>query len=250
MRTILTCIIAVLSFSSCTKYVQMVTIKSDFLEKDSLLRYSTDTFEIVYNLFEENGLLAFSIYNKSNKPLYIDWKRSAFIKGEHRQVYWENTATFYSVTEGNSIRWLRDYSTSNHYSFGVISTPEQIAFIPPKTAVSMARFTLGNTIWNDGLKEEAEYRNASVLSKFKSKEFENNNSPAAFRNFLTLSLDHKFETEFYIDHSFWVSKITHMKFENFEVREAYTEETGFINYNYTYPFKKPNTYYNVFEIDY
>lgn len=250
MRSILICITSLLVLSSCTKYVQMVTVKSDFIEQDSLLRYSNDTFEIVYNLFEKNGLLAFSIYNKSNKPLYIDWKRSALIQGEQRRVYWKNTSTFYSVTEGNSIRWLRDYSTSNHNSFGVISTPEQIAFIPPKTAVSMARFTLGNTIWKKGLEEEVEYRNTSVLSKFKSKEFDNDSSPAAFRNFLTLSLDHSFKTEFYIDHSFWVSKITHMKLENFEVREAYTEETGFISYNYTYPFKKPNTYYNVFELEY
>lgn len=224
--------------------MQMVTVKSDILEQDSLLRYSNDTFEIVYNLFEENGILAFSIYNKSDKPLYIDWKRSAFIEGEQRKVYWANISSFKAITKGRSINWLRDYSTSNNNSFGVITSPEQIAFIPPKTGISMARFKLSKTIWNGGLQEEQVTLNNSVSIKLKTKEFENITSPAVFRNFLTLSLDHKFDNEFYIDHSFWVHKVTHIKKKHFMQLEPYTEENGAVTQDYYFPFQKPNIYYN------
>ncbi len=220
----------------------MITVKSDIIEQDSMLRYENDTFEIVYNLFEENGLLSFSIYNKSDKPLYVDWKRSAFIQGEQRAVYWENTSTFYSVTTGSTVNWLRDYSTSMSHTFGMVTTPEQVAFIPPKTAIGMAHFKLGNTVWFEGLEEDSTYKKRRRSSSFKSKKYESSNSPSVFRNFLTLSLNHKFNTEFYIDHSFWVSKVTHLNEKEFILITNDLDNSG--GFIFIYPFEKPNVYYN------
>lgn len=247
MRIIIIYIIGLLSLSSCSKkYVQVATVKSDILQNDTLLRYENDTFEIVYNLFSENGLLAFTIYNKSNVPLYIDWKRSAYIKGSEKFAYWEDKSNIYSVTEGSSVRWLRDYSTTRNYSTSVITKPEQITFIPPKTAVSMARYNLSSSVWGSGLSEDTI---ASTLkrgiTKIWKKSFDASTSPFAFRNFLTLSQKHDFSTEFYIDHSFWVSDIMKIQEKEFggSLIITNTNEYGRDLYNYSFPYRKPNSFY-------
>ena len=246
MRIIIICIIGLLSLSSCSKkYVQVATVKSDILQNDTLLRYENDTFEIVYNLFGQNGLLAFTIYNKSNVPLYIDWKRSAFIKGSDKFAYWEDKSDIYTVTKGSSVRWLRDYSSNRNYSTSVITKPEQITFIPPKTAVSMARYQISSSIWSKNLTADTI---PSTIKKGTTtvwrNSFDASTSPFEFRNFLTLSQKHDFSTEFYIDHSFWISDI--MKIQDKEYGGPLitnTDDNSRKLYDYSFPYRKPNTYY-------
>jgi hypothetical protein len=225
--------------------VQVVTIKSDILQHDTLLLEENDTLEIIYNLYGTNGLLSFTIYNKSDKPLYVDWKRSAFIRGENRTVYWQDRAEILLVTEGYSIDWLRDFSTNRSYSYGVMHKPEQVSFIPPKTAISMARFRIDATIWN------GDFTTQTVKNSYKkgegfvlTKDFDNTNSPIAFRNFLTFSLKHDFSEEFYIDHSFWAGNITHMKKKQFNGPLIPVVENGFTLYDYSFPYQKPNLFFS------
>src|SRR5258705_9998756 len=46
-----------------------------------------DTCRITYNFCGEKGPIHISIYNKTNKPLQVDWKKSAVIFGENAVSY-------------------------------------------------------------------------------------------------------------------------------------------------------------------
>lgn len=225
----------------------MVTVDSPIAKNDSLLIESNDTFEITYNFFEKDGLVAFVIYNKSSVPLYVDWKRSAFIVGTNKTDYWTDATHFVSVTQGYNIQWLRDFSTSRNKTAGVIIKPEQITFIPPKTAISMARFKISNSIWNSGLKEQEVPKNYKKgKTKIKTANYTDSTSPYKFRNFLTLSLKHDFSSEFYIDHAFWIKNIAQMIDTQFYGPYRPTQsENGYIAQEPTYPLHKPNRYYNI-----
>lgn len=64
-------------------------------------------------------------------------------------------------------------------------------------------------------------------------------TPFNFRNYLTLSYDPKFNTQFYIDHSFWVSEVRDMNANDFFGREG--NSSGYDNF--TNPFQGRNVFF-------
>jgi hypothetical protein len=242
-----------LLWSACAYDVQVATIKSNILQQDTLLRYENDTFEIVYNLYAENGMLSFSIYNKSNVPLYIDWKRCAMIQGTQKQDYWNGTIKLQTASTGRTYvstyhsRWYNSYARTHNFSVGTMTQEEQITFIPPKTAITMSKFKLSNI---------AEFKQdhpteATVQKTYKTgntkiykSEYTAESSPLMFRNFLTLSLKHDFSDEFYVDHTFWVSQITKMEKKQFEggLISIYNGN-NYEGEDFQYPYRKPNNFY-------
>lgn len=245
MKYIFTVLIAALFCNSCSYNVRVVSVSSPILQNDTLLRQANDTFEIVYNLFDENGLVSFSIHNKYNTPLYVDWKRSAFITGTQKYDYWEDKAEAYIVTSGRTLQWLRIYGDTYYQSYGIISKPEQISFIPPNTTVTMARFRISGNLIDTGLKaQQVNKTYKKGTTKIHVKNYVEANSPLSFRNFLTLSLKHDFSEEFYVDHKFWVNEITEMPDKQFNGPAVYVkEENGFMQTDYTYPYSQPNRFY-------
>lgn len=245
MKNLLLSIITVLLWSACSKHVQVLVVNSDFVQQDTLLRYSNDTFEIVYNTYSENGQLSFIVYNKSAVPLYIDWKRSAFIRGMQKQDYWNSAVNISSQTTGYSVTWLYGYSRGKYSTGGVMTQQEQITFIPPRTAVTMSKFSISPAINVSGRQEKIV--NKSYKNKGTTKVYENTftkeNSPVSFRNFLTLSLKHDFSEEFYVDHQFWVSQSVIMAKKQFEGMPITVEDQQSIYVDYTYPYRRPNNFY-------
>ena len=79
-----------IAFVGCTpQYMQVFNIESNKakLSKDFFV-YENDTVKISYSFWANHGLMAFSIYNKLDKPIYIDWKNSAFIYNSNKLNYW------------------------------------------------------------------------------------------------------------------------------------------------------------------
>ena len=235
----------IIFLASCAKDIQVVTVSSPILQNDTLLRQSNDTFEIVYNLFDENGLVSFSIYNKSNVPLYVDWKRSAYIVGTQKTDFWEDRSDISMVTTGRNIDWLNWYGRTKNYTTGSVVKPEQVTFIPPKTSISMARFRIGGAYpVSDYADSTLDIKAKKKHRKAKTRTFTETNTPKTFRNFLTLSLKHDFSQEFYVDHSFWVNHIMVMNEKTFAGPMQYEEQNGFYySTDYSFPYSKPNRFY-------
>lgn len=227
---------AVLLLSSCSQFVQLVETES--IGKDAVTKNGVcenADIKVTYDMWSEDGITYFSIYNKADKPMYIDWKRSVFIYNDWKNDYWveKSTTESYVVPSGSgkNITYERKQSTV---------TAERFTFIPPHTYVSVP---MTYVIMNNGLEVNTEtsestgkskimitqsLKNDKTATKTKipsttgkgtvsaiEKTFTKETSSNRFRNFLTYSFDEKFVNEKFIENEFYVSKKTEMKTKNF-----------------------------------
>jgi hypothetical protein len=224
----------VLLLASCSQYIQLVETES--VGKDAVTKNGVcenGDIKVTYDMWSEDGVTYFSLYNKSDKPMYIDWKRSVFIYNDWKNDYWveKSTTESYVVPSGTgkNITYERKQST-------VVA--ERYTFIPPHTYVSVP---MTYVILNNGLQVNSEtsasgkttVKISQSLSTDKSlkttipkydgkgntkawvKTYSQENSNNRFRNFLTYSFDEKFTTDKFIENDFYVSKVTEMSSKNF-----------------------------------
>jgi len=227
---------AILFLSSCNQFIQLIETESvgkDVVTKEGVCQ--NEDLRISYDMWSEDGITYFSIYNKTDKPMYIDWKRSVFIFNDWKYDYWveKSTTESYVVPSGygNNVTFERKTST-------VVA--ERYTFVPPHTNVSvpmtytiMSGFTTSTSTTASGkttitvaqgLKyEDKTLKKVSIpassgkgTTKAYVKEYSKDNSPARFRNFLTYSFDEKFVNEKFIQNEFYVSKKTEMTKKNFD----------------------------------
>lgn len=229
---------AMLLLASCNQFIQLVETESvgkDAVSKEGVCENSD--IRINYDFWSEDGVTYFSIYNKADKPMYIDWKRSVFVYNDWKNDYWiEKTTTqtyMVPVGSGKTLGYVPKVSTV---------WAERYTFIPPHTYVSVP---MTYVILNNGLQvtttTSESGKSTMVISQSLQKQpdaksmkvkidkttgkgtvnawvktYSNDMAnPNRFRNFLTYSFDEKFNTEKYIENDFYVSKVTEMTTKNF-----------------------------------
>lgn len=238
-------VLFILLLSSCSNYVQIYTVNSNNVQKqNNEVFFENDTVKINYYFWAERGVLAFSIFNKLDKPLYIDWKKSAIIFNNLKFNYW------FDAEEKSSIANYRGYAF--YYSLnwrGVTyerkEKEERITFIPPKSKYQRWQYHIYKEgtydILHTGLDEKSviAYHQGNLPVTVKGYQFqkiENDttvNSEQTFRNFLTFSLSEEISNEFYVDNSFFIKSI-------FEI-----SENDFTNLSSTNFFKDDKFYINI-----
>ncbi len=152
-----------------------------------------------------------SLVNKLNQPLYVDWKRSSFIIGEDKLDYWYDLANVDLSGSSYGGRYGR-YAINSLY--GTISKDDPIAFIPPQTKLSKHQFVVfpSGVLRLPGTPEIVQEKAAWIPDRKKPVDisvykYAADQSPLTFRNYLTLSTDKDFKTEFHIDTKFWASDV-------------------------------------------
>lgn len=227
---------AVFMLSSCNQFIQLVETESvgkDAVSKEGVCENSD--IKITYDMWAEDGITYFSIYNKADKPMYIDWKRSVFVYNDWKNDYWveKSTTESYVVPSGvgKNVTFERKVST-------VVA--ERYTFIPPHTYVSvpMTYIIMNNSLQSNeettasgktkilitqSLKNDKNATKTTIPAssgkgnaKVYVKTFTKENSSNRFRNFLTYAFDEKFATEKFIENDFYVNKITEMTKKNFD----------------------------------
>jgi hypothetical protein len=220
------------SLFSCKNYVQVIRTAGVNTElKNNLLVYENDTLIITYSFWHEKGLMSFSIYNKLDKPIYVDWKKSSYIDNGVKLNYWRDEAitntTFHNYyyygpvlnpktnTNSNKLTEINGFSHSNTLK------PERITFLAPKSIFYKSSFYIYTKDYfnlNTTTEFELLPRNDDNTKKTKvySSTFTKENTPIVFRNFITFSFNEKFENEFYVDNEFWLNQILEMDQKHFE----------------------------------
>lgn len=186
-----------LLFCSC-KALLIETQSIDTKTEGKHYFFENDTIKIVYDFWNRQGVMGFTITNKLKAPLYIDWKKSSFLLGSNKLDYWRDVE--YGVNTGV----YGQYSLSNvkgYTGITVMAKPERISFIPPGSKMNCAMYTLipANYIPDEQnvlLGADGEWAYDSYSSVLK------------FSNFLTYSTKENFEKESYIHNHFFVSKMT------------------------------------------
>ena len=189
------------------------------LTNDHKYRYVDSLVRIDYTLWSSGGTVRFDIYNKSDAPIYINWKNSNFIFNSYNNEYWndditsEKTSTTYSTSTKNT--WGTSATNINGVNPLIVTNSKYKSItdfagitnevtvvkkdnpsiqIPPKSFNTIQKFDL-----NFPLVRFSDSSNYVSYSKA--------NSPLIFRNYLAISKDKDFEKQIFIDNDFWISSI-------------------------------------------
>ncbi len=225
----------ILIFTGCkVKYVEVFkTDSTNTIKRDNHYVFENDSIKIDYFFWAENGIMRFSIYNKSNFPIYIDWKKSSYISNTNKLDYWvdETESTTLSFNSGYLYKGPFLYPNvivSNNLGTATTKSKksERITFIPPKTKISNSLYKIAITPfygWATDYEKTIVARNGNPKKKTTifTKKFSEENSPILFRNFLTFSTKEDFSKEFYVDNVFYVKEIAEMDKRNFGKDSVY-----------------------------
>lgn len=229
---------AMILLASCNQFIQLVETESvgkDAVSKNGVCE--NDDIRINYDFWSEDGVTYFSIYNKADKPMYIDWKRSVFVYNDWKNDYWiEKTTTqtyMVPVGTGKNLGYVPKVSTvwAERYTFipphCYVSVPMTYVILNNGLQVSTETSSSGKTtmVISQSLRKQPDAKSMKTSipkstgkgnTKVWVKTYSNNeNNRNRFRNFLTYSFDEKFNTEKYIENDFYVSKVTEMTTKNF-----------------------------------
>ena len=231
--------------ASCTPNIQVVTLRGSNVQPvEEGLVLDNDTLTLRYNFASERGRMHLSIVNKLNQPLYIDWKRSSFIIGQDKIDYWRDVSDV--QLSGSSTSYAALYNRyAVGYMNGQISRDDAVGFIPPKTKLEKQQFVI---VPNGSLRlpgdftveqEKANWVDRKKPVDVKLYAYDDDKSPLTFRNYLTLSTDKDFKTEFHIDTKFWASDVKVLPRDQVLTRKMSSE----YDYSLPIPFKKADSFY-------
>jgi hypothetical protein len=253
---------------SCKQFTQLYQTSSPKLTKnDNYWVFENDTLKITYNFWAPRGILSFTVFNKLNEPIYIDWKKCSFVRKTEKLDYWvdeetTNTETYYkgfnanfsgfrpviSVVEGGNVvtygnNFSSGVSTGSSVSQSKKIKPERITFIAPQSTIYKSNFfiyNLGGTKLNLDRDTLIQKRNDSPkkTTTVYLADYTLEDSPLFFRNFLTFSTSEKFDKEFYVDNIFFINKIVEMDRNHFT--GGFKKENS---YEYEMPYRVATSFY-------
>ena len=170
--------ICIILLSGCSKY-QYITIDSNLYKNENKEFFvSNDTVSIKYSFAGENFLISVSIYNKLQKPVYIDWARTNVIMngGQLNESFYHEEQLSYIAPQS--------FAT-------ILSNPLLENFIPVNKQDSSSYFKT--------LKGKNE--------KWVIYSFNEEITPVYFRSIIALTTNENLTSPMFIDNSFWVSQL-------------------------------------------
>ena len=203
----------VLSFTSCTTYYYS-QVHSNNIEvakaDDGQLVIENDTLSIAYNFYGENAPVSISIFNKINRPLFVDWSNSAIIIDDIVTTYKDPDVPGYYFDEfrqgGSFYDWKNKSDTTGS---GVIADNAQ--FIAPKAKITYTPLELADFSFEKYFKKE--YTKKKINSKKGKKEiktvnFIEENSPLNFISYLTIYDPANPSEPIFFEQEFYISELT------------------------------------------
>ena len=208
-------LLAILSiaFASCSTYQYLTVSGVDVAKKEKEGFVSeNDTVKVQYN-FKDGGKIGITIFNKTNEPIEVDWKKSAVIVGTLSHSYYNPNSSFSAQVQTDTAR--RSSVNSSVYLAdirGSIVANEAMSFIPPKASINNENNYLPvkyvQNLANKIPKKEVlrkQHANVLPLEKYSFKQEE---SPIVFRSYITFRVGQGAAIkEFVQEHHFYISEI-------------------------------------------
>lgn len=240
--------------SSCSKqFIQIFDTSSNNSKlTDGFWVYETDSIKLTYVFWANKGVMSFSVYNKLDKPIYIDWKNSSFIYNSNKLNYWideqqSSIASYYGSYYYNGPLIKPGFTINEGVQVSSSTTvkPERITFIPPKSYYYRSQFYLLPIDYfkiNDSLTKTVGPRNDNAKKKtiVYEKKYDNSSSPLKFRNYLAFTFTENSSDFLFTDNEFYLSSVKEMDYRHFRgipIKTADGEK------DYSKPFKKKTSFY-------
>jgi hypothetical protein len=206
MKPFLTVMALMLMLSSCTNY-QYLTLDAERTTKNEKkeIVWENDSVRLVYNFNGRWGQMNIMAYNKSNEPVFINWKKSALVIGDRPiSLYDPNVKV-----SGESVDFKINHSVTYGYTEANFTLPEGSDFMPPKTYITKQNISLLQTfpvlpaLSNALPVQKTTYEGNKVT--YRTTRYDQASSPFTFRLYLTFGFG-KENKEFSVDHLFYVSE--------------------------------------------
>lgn len=233
----------------CTPKGQLFTLETnnETLAENNFV-FTDSIVEFRFRFYEEKGFLSFVVKNKSERPIYIDWKNSMFIPTSSRQyAYWRDETLINANIYSSQIiltSWL--WPGVGHVQ-GTAITPDRISFLPPNTELWVKKFKMvrGHLKLNDPevLSQNANWKRSRKKVKVQRKKFHQENTPLNFRNYLTISTTENFSQPIYYDFGFWVSEIQTMNAKHLIGSSLFMTHSDSIETPGLHPYKRANRFF-------
>lgn len=184
-----------------TAYVQIyeVKAKTDLQTQDKAIIFENKHLSITYDLWLEGGNPCFSIYNKTNAPIYLDKKRTFFVINDQAKDYYLNRI-YTDETTTKATDLYNSISIGN--ATGVSYREKEMITIPAKTYKSILEFSV-----SDAYYPECDQEKFPSRRKIKTTTYDASDSPFKFENRITYLLYNNKEIH-KVKNAFYVSAIT------------------------------------------
>lgn len=232
-------LLVIVSVTSCNKQMiqlmKLSPVESQFTEYNKEYVFENDTVRIAYRFWVDHGKFEFSVENKLNIPIYIDWKKSNLIYNGKPNVYWleETVVKSNSVTSGVGVRGRYGVAYGSAVTTGEsIERPkERITFLPPASSIERNEYSIESAFYYlMDLTIEANIvpneSNPKKMTNVFVQKFGDDSSPIQMTNFLTFSTKENFENEWFLENNFYLAEISEMELKHFRGKCKGRSDTG------------------------
>ncbi|MCL5992084.1 MAG: hypothetical protein M1419_08275 [Bacteroidetes bacterium] len=239
-------------------YYQVLSVESDNVQfKEVNYLYENDDVKIIYDMWSDRGDPGFTIYNKSDKTIYLNLEETQFIYNGYANDYYKNRTFSYNTsksiglnvntTDYNLNPWYRSkyqsfMSTSSaglqsDYSVdkGTSYQEKKVIVVPPKTFRNITEFNI----------PDVPFRDCQILrfpkeGEEKTIKYNMEESPYKFSNVIKYSYEKSFQNQVTIRNNFWVTEITNLNYHLFYFDKLSTNCEGQNYYKEYSPLKQSN----------
>lgn len=205
------------------------------MNSDNKYKYEDSLVIINYDFWSSGGEVNFTIYNKSNFPIYINWKNSNFIFNGFNNEYWSDIVVTNTNSKthivGNKYSNTKSSVTVNQTNPYIITNSDYKSVmladeitntvtvskrdnpsiqIPPKSFNQFEKFSINMPLIliHDTLKYE-NFKEELLVSFIKNyqRNYIKENTILFFRNYIAISKEKDFNKQIFIDNDFWISSI-------------------------------------------
>lgn len=187
--------------------------------------FENEEIKIMYDFWCMNGSMNFSVFNKTDSGMYIDWKKSAFIVNDIAISYYEES----SITQ--NVGFIRPIYPSQAIVVNKVVHQTRFSYIPPKSYIEvpnvysfirMDSFSHNNVgfgvSFNTNLTKDKTVKKvkipstkaAPVNSFVLKKEYQVQQTPFKFRNHVCYSKTETFTHTNIIDNEFYLKNEVQM----------------------------------------
>lgn len=221
MRIILLLAFTFLIYSCTPTQVIEITSKSA-PENAGAFVFENDTLKVSYNFWARSGQMCFTVYNKLNVPVYLDWKNSGFIlNGENKPYFIEGEK---SKTKGHTDIYYY-YGFSSYQGNTTTVKNERVTSLMPHSGTNRVYYHLYNT--ENILPTYGTSRTTFDIKghqfKGRDKKYSESESPEHFRNFISYSLNEDMKGLNHIDNEFYFSRLMIIRADFLRYVSSYTK---------------------------
>ena len=102
--------------------------------------YENDSLWISYSFRGERAPIQITVFNKLEKALFIDWKKSLLVYNGIKHSFQRAEIVFTGNEQGEP--YVNNASVSKQWMDNTLKTPQHVSYIPPLTLVSCRTFDL------------------------------------------------------------------------------------------------------------